>query len=341
MMRPLPLIALSLALASLAACGGGAEQTAPTAGAAAPSGPRLTLKPQTIPDWRAVPAEIATVNQAQALARIPGVLTSLSVSAGDMVRRGQAIGRIVDTQLAPQAAAYGAQAAAAQAQAAQAQSELARIQFLHDNGVYSRARLDQAEAAAGAATAQVRAARAQQSAVGAVAGQGVVTAPVSGRVLRADVPAGSPVAPGMAIVTVAAGEPIVRLQIPESLARLVHAGSRVVVVQEGGASLTGTVAKLYPAVEAGQVMADVALAGIDGNLIGRRVEARVETGTRTALLVPRRFVTRRYGLDHVTLAGRDGAADVPVQIAPAADPDMVEILSGVGTGDTLIGTGKQ
>ena len=43
-----------------------------------------------------------------------------AVREGDLVGKGQVIGRIVDNQLGYQAGAYGAQAAAAQAQVAQA-----------------------------------------------------------------------------------------------------------------------------------------------------------------------------------------------------------------------------
>jgi multidrug efflux pump subunit AcrA (membrane-fusion protein) len=181
---------------SLTGCSG-SEEAAQTA--KAPAGPRFVLGPSDTVNWEDVSAEIATVDQAQVLARIPGILTTLTVREGDMVAKGQVIGRIVDSQLGYQA------------QAAQAQGELSRVRFLYRNGVYAKARLEQAEAAAAAANAQIRAARAQQSAVGAVAGQGVVTAPASGRVLRADVPAGSPVAPGMAIAVITAGPTIVRL----------------------------------------------------------------------------------------------------------------------------------
>jgi RND family efflux transporter MFP subunit len=289
-------------------------------------------------NWQDVSAEIATVDQAQVLARIPGILTTLAVKEGDMVAKGQVIGRIVDSQLSYQAGAYGAQAAAAQAQAAQAQGELSRVRFLYQNGVYAKARLEQAEAAAAAANAQIRAARAQQSAVGAVAGQGVVTAPASGRVLRADVPAGSPVAPGMAIAVITAGPTIVRLEMPESLADKVHAGSRVTASSFGSGSGVGTVIKLYPSVTAGQVTVDVDMPGIDNRLIGRRVAARVETGARKALLVPVGYVTNRYGIDYVTVLAKDGsAAQVPVQTAASAEPGKIEILSGASAGDTLVG----
>lgn len=315
----------------LASCGE-PEQAAPKV--ATTDGPRLVLAATDTVNWQDVSAEIATVDQAQVLARIPGILTTLSVREGDLVRKGEPIGRIIDSQLGYQAGAFGAQAAAAQAQAAQAQAELTRVRYLYQKGIYAKARLDQAEAAAGAAAAQIRAARAQQSAIGAVAGQGVVVAPATGRVLRADVPAGSPVTPGMAIAVITAGPTIVRLEMPESLADKVHAGSRVTANGLG----TGSVIKLYPAITAGKVAVDVDMPGIDNRLIGRRVAAKVETGTRKALLVPAGFVTSRFGIDYVTLLSTNGSAtEVPVQTAPSAEHGQVEILSGATIGDTLVG----
>ncbi|OQW75398.1 MAG: efflux transporter periplasmic adaptor subunit [Proteobacteria bacterium ST_bin14] len=331
MSRPQPgIAALLLAILPLAACGSAPE--APTAKVAAPAGARLKVVATETIDWKSVSAEIATVDQAQAIARIPGILTTLNVRAGDLVRKGQAIGRIIDSQLGPQSAAFGAQAAAAQAQAAQAQADLSRVRFLYENGVYAKARLDQAQAVATAANAQIRAARAQQSAVGAVAGQGVVIAPASGRVLRADIPAGAAVAPGMVIATITAGDTVLRLTLPESLASQVHAGSRVRADRR-----TGAVVRVYPSVQAGQITADATMSGIDNSLIGRRLAAEVETGMRRALIVPTSYVTRAYGIDTVTILAADGnAASVPVQTATSGDLGKVEILSGVTPGDTLI-----
>lgn len=339
-MKPIfrQLIAVT-ALAALSACGG-AERRSDTA-SATPAGPRLRLQPVATTDWKDTGGEITTTERADARARIAGVLETLLVRKGDMVTKGQPIGRIVDNQLGYQAAAYGAQAAAAEAQLGQAQADLKRVEYLYQRGVYAKARLDQAQAAAGTAAAQVRAARSQQSAVGAVAGQGLVLAPSSGRVLTADIPAGSAVTPGMSIASVTSGPLIVRLDVPESLAGKVHAGSSVMVSGLGdGADLTGAVSKVYPAIEAGQIRVDVSVPGIDGTLIGRRVTARIAVGERQALVVPSIYVTTRYGIDYVTVLAADGqSSTVPVQTRPA-DSGKVEILSGVGAGDTLIGTGR-
>ncbi|MEQ1497451.1 MAG: efflux RND transporter periplasmic adaptor subunit [Novosphingobium sp.] len=332
--------ALLLAL-PLGACG---SEPAPSKSAAAPAGERLVLQPSDTVQWQDVPAEVATLKEAQVLARIPGILTTITVREGDMVRAGQVIGRIVDNQLGFQAGAYGAQAAAAQAQVTQAQAEWKRVKYLYDKGVYAKARLEQAQAGLDTARAQVRAAQAQQSAVGAVAGQGTIVAPASGRVLRADVPAGAPVAPGVVVAVITSGPTILRLAVPESLALLIHPGSRVSTTGFGGAPVEGVngvegrVIKIYPSVIAGQLTVDVELPGIDNTLIGRRIAARIETGTRKALLVPIQFVTNRFGIDYVSVLAKDGsAAQVPVQIAPSAEPGRIEILSGVIAGDTLIG----
>lgn len=303
----------------------------------------VTVARGAVPDWRSVSASIGTIRQAQALARILGILTTLRVQEGDRVTKGQLLGRIVDSQLGPQSGAYAAQAAAAEAQAANAQAELSRTRFLYDNGVYAKARLDQAQAGARAAEAQIRASRAQQAAVNAVAGQGAIVAPASGRVLLAPVPAGSAVAPGMVIATIADGQPLLRLELPESLAATVRPGAAVLATLDpDAAAVRGTVTKIYPSVQGGQVLADVAMPGIDDRLIGRRIAAKVAAGSRPALVVPRKAVTTRFGVDSVTLVAADGTtATVPVQTAPVADPAQVEILSGVNPGDRLaIGGGK-
>lgn len=323
------------ALLALSACG---SEPAPEQRAAGlPAGETLRLAQSDIADMKAVGAEIATRDQAEALARIPGTLTSLSIRAGDTVRKGQRIGMIVDARLGYETSAYGAQVAAAQAEAARANGDLARIQDLYNHGVYAKARLDQAVAAAKAATAQVAAAQAQRGASASVAGQGAVLAPASGRVLRADIPAGSVVAPGMSIATVTAGPPVLRLMLPESTAGAVHVGSRVLVTDTAySGAREGSVVQVYPGVSGGQVRVDATLSGLTTDFVGRRVSASVSVGTRKALVVPRRFVTTQYGIDQVRVLGSDKTLGmVPVQVAPTDDPQRLEILSGVAAGDTL------
>lgn len=324
---------------ALAACHGGEPKNAASSAPAA--GERFLVRLQDAPDFKPVVATLTSRNQAEARARIGGVLTALYVREGDLVRRGQPIGRVADQRLGLETRAYDAQAVAAQAESVRAQADYGRIKDLYDHGVYAKARLDQAEAAAKAANATVNAARAQRAASAEASAQGAILAPAAGRVLHADVPAGSVVMPGQSVATITAGPTVIRMEVPEADARGLKLGQSVELASDdlGLAAASATVVQVYPDVSAGKVKADLtAPAGVRSDLVGQRVRVSVRIGTRPTLLVPRRFITSRYGMDYARILARDGSApDSPVQTAPGPKPEEVEILSGVSAGDVLIG----
>ena len=95
-MRSRSYLSLLLALTlPLAACGS-EQATAPKA-EAVKGGERLLLKAMPMADMKAVGAEITTRDMAEATVRIPGILQSLTVREGDMVKKGQRIGMVVDS----------------------------------------------------------------------------------------------------------------------------------------------------------------------------------------------------------------------------------------------------
>lgn len=323
------------AAALLASAGCDTKKTQAPAATAMPTGQQLKLVPTDIPDVKMVSAEITSRDQADARARIPGTLVYLKVRAGDSVSRGQRIGTVTDSRLVYEASAASAQVAAADAEAIRARADLVRIEDLYRNKVYAKARLETAVATARAADARAAAARAQQGASDTLVGQGAVLAPASGRVLRADVPAGSVVSPGQSIATITAGPPVLRLTLPESLAGSLRIGAPVTLADPINGARTGQIVQIYPAISGGQVMADASLSGLSERFIGRRVGVAIETGRRNAIVVPRRFVSTRFGVDYVDVVAGGTVSAVPVQITPVAGTDNVEILSGVGAGDTV------
>lgn len=328
-------ILLAGALLLLAACG---EDGKPQATAVRTlSGERLTVQAGEVKQSKPLAGEITTRKQAEALARIPGILVELKVHEGQEVKKGQLIGRVVETRLAYETSAYDAQTAAAIAQADNARAELERVKFLTDRGFYAQSRLDQAQAAYRSAEAQVQAARSQRSASAALVAEGAILAPSSGRVLRADVPPGSAVTAGMSVATVTAGPPVLRLDVPESLANQLRLGATVTVQDVSELNgRSGTVVQVYPAIAGGRIRADVEVPGLNADFVGRRVSVLLDVGSRPGITLPRRFVTNRFGIDYVELAANGSATPVPVQTAPTGDPGQVEILSGVSNGDVLI-----
>jgi RND family efflux transporter MFP subunit len=341
MVRRLHVTGLAVVAAALAACHGG--ESASTAAPPAAKGERLLVREQSVPDLKPVAATVTSRNLAEARARIGGVLTNLDVKEGDAVRRGQQIGRVVDQRIGLETRAYDAQAAAAQAENVRAQAELVRIQDLYDHGVYAKARLDQAEAAAKAATGALNAARAQRAASAEGGAQGAILAPADGRVLHAQTPAGSVVTPGQSVATITAGETVVRVEVPEADAQGLAVGQTVRLVSEdlGEAITSASIVQVYPDVSAGKVTADLAAPGLKSELVGQRVRVRLQIGQRSAIVVPKRFILTRYGVDYARVAARDGsAADAPVQTAPGPQPDGVEILSGLNPGDVIVAPGS-
>jgi RND family efflux transporter MFP subunit len=333
-----PFLTGALALATLlCACGEEKVATKP-ATVLAPSADRLTVSSSVVDDLKPVPATLTTRDMADARARIGGTITQLLVKEGDTVRQGQTIAIIRDDRIGLQTAAYDAQVAAASAQAAQAQADLARTQDLYDHGVYAKARLDQVQAAAKAANAGLAAARAQARASAELGHQGAVLAPSAGRVLTADVPPGSVVMPGQSLATITAGPPVVRITVPEGEAAALKVGATVRLAAEdlGGVAATGQITQVYPAVAGGQIIADITAAGLPQALVGRKVRAFVAVGQRQAVVIPRRYIATRFGVDYVRLVGKDGAVvDSPVQTTAAAAPGSVEVLSGLRLGDVL------
>ncbi|MFI4976309.1 MAG: efflux RND transporter periplasmic adaptor subunit [Caulobacterales bacterium] len=338
-MTRLQLIGLAAALLALNACGprGAAPPAAP-----APAGERWQVSAQSIPDFKPVAATVTARDMAEARARIGGTLVRLNVKEGDLVRRGQVIGVVTDERIGFETRAFDAQVGAAQADASRAQADLARTQDLFDHGVYAKARLDQARAAARAAEGSLNAARAQRSASAEMGAQGAILAPSDGRVLRADVPAGSVVSPGLSVATLTAGPTVLRVEIPEAEAEGLKVGQTVSLASEdlGQSAAGASIQQIYPAVTNGQVVADLAAPGLKDDLVGRRVRVKLQIGRRSALVIPARFVISRFGVDYARVLARDNTtSDVPVEVAPGPDPNSVEILSGLAPGDTLVRPG--
>jgi len=337
--RPYLISALGAVLL-LGACGEAKPPVAPAR--TAPQAGRLTVRLQTVTDMKPAPATLTTRDMADARARISGVLVALAVREGDRVRQGQLIARVRDDRLTLQTGAFDALVNAAAAEAARAQADLGRTRQLFSQGVYAQARLDQVEAQARTANANLAAARAQRNASAELGAQGAVLAPAAGRVLIANVPVGSVVMAGQSIARITAGPMVVRLELPEGQAGALKIGDIVQLTAEDlrGAATQGTISQVYPSVTGGQVIADVTAPGLPEDLVGQRVRAQVKVGERQALIVPRTYIATRFGIDYARLVGSAGAvSETPVQTTAGPTADTVEILSGLRPGDVLTPAG--
>jgi hypothetical protein len=102
---------------------------------------------------------------------------------------------------------------------------------------------------------------------------------------------------------------------------------------------TGSIAKIYPQIENGRVVADVDVEALDAAFVNARVLVELPIGTREALVVPAAAVVTRGGLDFVQVM--ENGAEVERTVV-TGDPvtengaTMVEVLSGLNPGDEVV-----
>ena len=295
----------------------------------------VTLAPQTVTEWKPVYGRVEAKETVPARARIGGTVTELSVTEGDLVEAGQAIARVHDDKISFQIAALDAQIEALDAQLATAQTELERGEALVERGVATVQRLDQLRTSVDVTRGQIAATRAQRAVIEQQAAEGQVLAPATGRVLTVPVTKGAVILPGEPIATVGGGGFFLRLAIPERHAGTLSEGAELRIATDSG-EVGGRIAKLYPQIENGRVIADVDVEGLDTAYVGLRLLVTLPVGSREALLVPAGAVETRGGIDFVRLDGGSERAVVLGEPVTRDGTAFVEILTGLAAGDKVV-----
>ena len=298
----------------------------------------LTLAPVQVTDWKAVYGRIETRDRVPARARIGGTLVDLQVTEGDLVSEGQVLAVIVDQKLGFQLSALEAQKTAVAAQFANAQAEVKRGEDLLKQGVTTVQRLDALRTQADVLGGQLSALDAQMNVTRQSQTEGQVLAPAAGRILDVPVGKGAVVMPGEAIATLAAGQSFLRLSVPERLAISLTEGDEI-QIENGSVTGKGRLAKVYPLIENGRVLADVEVEDLSDRFVDARVLVRLPVGSHAALVVPQSALTTRSGLDFVGVETAEGV--VLRTVVPGArftvdGAEHVEVLSGLNSGDRIL-----
>jgi RND family efflux transporter MFP subunit len=304
----------------------------------------LSVTQREVPDYRAVAGTLTTRDMGEVRARIPGTLVALRVREGDEVEKGQVLAVIADDKVALELQSRRAQAAALKAESDRAAADLERVRKVFDKGFYSKARLEQAAATSKAATEAWKAAAAAQAVAAETGQQGKLLSPAAGRVMRAPVPAGAVVMAGDVIVTVATNNAVIRFELPEREARGLKVGDMIRVSEDGfngkAREAEVRVREIYPQVRDGRITVDLERGDLKQTFVGERIKARVVVGMRQSIVVPRDYVTTRFGVDYVSLVTRTGSLDIPVQTGQGLRTDSgqegVEVLSGLRAGDKIV-----
>jgi HlyD family secretion protein len=129
------------------------------------------------------------------------------------------------------------------------------------------------------------------------------------------------------------------LQVPEADARGVRAGLAVRLRTSGGPFLDGIVSRIDPSVKNGTVSAEVALSSVpEGVHPQQTVDGTIQIAhVRDTLSVARPYGVTDYSRKLLYRLARDGMTAEPVPVVlGAGSVDVVQIVSGLSAGDTII-----
>ena len=302
----------------------------------------------TIPELKAVFGKVESRDVVAARARIGGTISEIHIDEGSQVESGLVIATVVDDKIALERQAAEAEIEALRSQLDNAQTDLERARQLLTSGTATQSRVDQAATQFGVLTNQLSAAEARRAVITQQSTEGEVVAPATGRVLTVPITKGSVILPGETIATIAGGGYFLRLALPERHAAEIAEGDKVLVGRRALATASvddkttfreGTLAKVYPAIDSGRVLADVEVEGLGDYFVGERTLVLIPVGRRSAIVVPIEAVITRHGVDYVRILQGNTETEVAVILGGEIVDDggaKVEILTGLGEGDRVV-----
>ncbi len=204
-----------------------------------------------------LPGSVSGLHETPIFARTNGFVRELRVDLGSAVKAGDTLIVLDMPDIAEQARQSRATLEQVEATAALARATLARWQALSDKNAVTRQELDERQAAANVAEANVRAARASAANLTEVLRFGALTAPFNGVVTTRAVDLGSLVSAGAvtgnrALLTLTQIDTLrVMVSVPQSAAANIRVGqaATITVRELGNTSVTGRVSLTARAID--------------------------------------------------------------------------------------------
>ncbi len=355
-------------LSAIAACG-----DKPGAGAGAGPGPSaapppaevgiITVAPTRLALTTELPGRLEASRVAQVRARVPGIVLKRAFREGSEVKAGEVLFRIDPAPLQATFSSTEAAVAKANANLAQATLKAQRYKPLVETNAISKQEYDDALTAQKQATADLATARATRQGAGLNLGYATVTAPIAGRIGRAQVTEGALVGQGEAtpLATVQQVDPIfvnltqsstdlLRLKRAMASGKLQSAGenaARVTLMTEDGQVYPQSGKLLFSDLTVDESSGAVTLRAEFPNpnrtlLPGMYVRARLEQAVNdAALTVPAQAVQRTTDGASVMVVGPDNKVAARPVKADTLQGNVWIVSAGLKPGDRVIVEGLQ
>lgn len=323
----------------------------------------VTVAPERIALTTELPGRLEASRVAEVRARVAGIVLKRTFHEGSDVKAGDVLFRIDPRPF--QAAYASAQAAVAKAEAARLQAKLKveRYKPLVEFNAISKQEYDDAVAAQKQAAADIESAKAARQSVNLNLGYATVTAPISGRIGRAQVTEGALVGQGEAtlLATVQQIDPIylnltqpstdaLRLRTAIANGQIQGVGderAKITLVTEDGRDYPQTGKLLFSDLTVDANSGAITLRAVFPNpdrllLPGMYVRARLEQAVNEqAITVPQQAVIRSNGGASVLVVGQDGKVAERIVKTGSAQGNAWIISEGLKAGDRVIVEGLQ
>lgn len=302
----------------------------------------IKVRPIIIPEQKAVFATVESQDIVIARARMGGTIRKLDADEGQLVKQGAILSVVINELIEPQIGAVKAQEAALKAQLKQAEIDLKRTEGLFKSKVSTQSKLDASLTQVKVLEGQLAAAVQERKVLMQQSRDGDVLAPLNGRIINVPIIAGSVVMAGEAIATIASDKHILRLRLPERHARFITLNDEVRIdaaAMTDGVAAVGLIEKVYPNIEDGRVIADVAVEGLGQYFVGERVRVHISTRDYSVFAIPEDYINTRFGVDSVRLKTENNVVDLIIQRGSVIfhnDVELIEALSGLTNNDELV-----
>ncbi len=296
------------------------------------------VQEQLIDDVRPVVAKVQAADKSTARSRLQGVVSTLNIDEGYIVKQGDVVAVITDETLAPKIAALSSRMDSLDRQIEQASADLARAKKLRKKGYVAKAEFDKMQTNLKVLKSNRASAGSERKALEARQTEGRILAPTDARVTLVSVVEGSIVSPGEVLASFASLDGVVRLSLPERHAATLKQNEVVSIRLPGRGNVLrkAKIITIYPEILDGAMRADAVVDGGFDALVGERVDVLAPVGQRRALRIPRNYVSTRYGVDFVSVKMGDRLIDAPVTLAGPATEGFYEVLSGLRAGDIIV-----
>lgn len=172
--------------------------------------PVETVHTQDVQEWQEFPARLSAIETVQVRPRVAGAIQEIYFDAGDMVKKGQKLFLIDPRPYQAEVSRLNAELNAARTQASLSTSQAARAQRLIKENALSQREFDERINADKVAQARIASAEAALQQAQLNVQYATITAPVSGKISRAEITTGNLVAPdaGSLLATIVSLDPI-------------------------------------------------------------------------------------------------------------------------------------